>query len=159
MHTLSEKVCARISELPNRDLAAPPDPQAQRRQAHRKPRGRTFIAVDESFDRVAREAERDSDLIAKRTAGLSAVAKCQSRSRPSELSLSYPLRIADESQSPFGIAAVLAAFWRSVREAMGRSAAIGENDTADFFAEIWPGSTIGFGSSNRVPPRYEEKAT
>jgi hypothetical protein len=22
---------------------------------------------------------------------------------------------------------------------MGRSAAIGENDTADFFAEIWPG--------------------
>jgi hypothetical protein len=53
--------------------------------------------------------------------------------------LSYPLRIADESQSPFGIAAVLAAFWRSVREAMGRSAAIGENDTADFFAEIWPG--------------------
>jgi hypothetical protein len=110
VHTLSEKVCARISELPNRDLAAPPDPQAQRRQAHRKPRGRTFIAVDESFDRVAREAERDSDLIANRTAGLSAVAKCQSRSRPSELSLSYPLRIADESQSPFGIAAVLAAF-------------------------------------------------
>ena len=90
MHTLSEKVSARIGELPNRDLAAPPDPRAQRRQAHRKPRGRTFIAVDESFDRVAREAERDSDLIAKRTAGLSAVAKGQSRSRPSELSLSYP---------------------------------------------------------------------
>ena len=101
-HALSENVCARTSELLNRRLAAPIDSQGQLKQAHGKLREPAFVAVHESFEGVGREAERYSDLIAERTAGLGAVAEGRSRSRPSELSFSYPRRIADESHRPFG---------------------------------------------------------
>ena len=136
-NTLSENVCAQTSELLNRHLAAAIDPHGQLKQAPRKLGGPAFIAVHELFDRVAREAESNFDLIAGRTAGLGAVAEGQSRSRPSELSLSpYPVRIAGESQRLFAVAAALAAFGQSAHEAIGQSAAIGDADTADFFIEI-----------------------
>jgi starvation-inducible DNA-binding protein len=48
----------------------------------------------------------------------------------------YPLRIADENQHLFAVAATLAAFGQSAREAIGQSAAIGDADTADLFTEI-----------------------
>jgi starvation-inducible DNA-binding protein len=100
-YTLSEKVCARTSEPLNRHLAAAIDPQGQLKQGHRNVRAPTFIAVHELFDGVAREAERYSHLIAEHTAGLGAVAEGQPRSRPNELSLSYPLRIADAETDDF----------------------------------------------------------
>ena len=48
----------------------------------------------------------------------------------------YPLRIADENQHIFAVAATLAAFGQSAREAIGQSATIGDADTADLFTEI-----------------------
>jgi starvation-inducible DNA-binding protein len=100
-YTLSEKVCARTSELLNRHLAAAIDPQGQLKQRHRNVHAPTFIAVHELFDGVAREAERYSYLIAEHTAGLGAVAEGQTRSRRNELSLSCPLRIADAETDDF----------------------------------------------------------
>ena len=72
----------------NRRLAAAIHPYGQLKQAPRNVGGPSFIAVPELFDRVTREAESDSDLMAERTAGMGAVAEGQSRSRPRELSLS-----------------------------------------------------------------------
>jgi starvation-inducible DNA-binding protein len=131
-NTLSENVCTQTGEMLNRRLAAAIHPSGQLKQAHRNMGGPSFIAVHELFDRVTREAESDSDLIAERTAGLGAVAEGQSRSRPSELSL---------SRAPCGSptkanAAALATFGQPARKAIGQSAAIGDADTADFFIEI-----------------------
>ena len=138
-HTSSENVCARTSELLNRRLAATIDSQGQLKQAHGKLREPAFIAVHESFDGVGREAERYSDLIAERTAGLGAVAERRSGSRPSELSLILFPADRRRKQQAVGIAAVLAAFWQPVGEATRQSAAIGNADTTDFSTETWPG--------------------
>lgn len=138
-NTLSENVCAQVSKLVNRRLAAATDPHGEQKQEHRKVSGPTLVAAPESFERIAREAERYSDLIAERTAGPGRGAVGQSRSRPSGLSFSYPLRAIDESESPFGVVVSLAAFWQCVHEATGQSAAIGAADTVDFFTEKWPG--------------------
>src|ERR1700685_1061267 len=64
--------------------------------------------------------------------------------------------MADESQHLFAVAAALAAFAQSAGEAIGRSAAIGDADTADFFIEIYPdASPIRSASSNRkLASRY-----
>jgi starvation-inducible DNA-binding protein len=136
-NTLSENVRAQTSELLNRHLAATIDLHGQLKQAHWNVRGPTFIAVHELFDKVAGEAESYSDLIAERAAGLGAVAEgtVQVASERTFL-VRYPLQIADESQHLFAVAAALAAFGQSAREAIGQSAAVGDADTADLFTEI-----------------------
>ena len=109
----------------------------QLKQAHWNVRGPTFIAVHELFDKVAGEAESYSDLLAERAAGLGAVAEgtVQVAAERSFL-VPYPLRIADEKEHIFAVAATLAAFGQSAREAIGQSATIGDADTADLFTEI-----------------------
>jgi len=100
-------------------------------------RGPNFIAVHELFDKVAGEAESYSDLLAERAAGLGAVAEgaVQVATERSFL-IPYPLRIADENEHIFAVAATLAAFGQSAREAIGQSPTIGDADTADLFTEI-----------------------
>jgi starvation-inducible DNA-binding protein len=153
-NTLSENVCAQTSELLNRRLAPAIDPHGQLKQARRNVGGPTFIAVPELFDRVTREAESDSDLIAERTVGRDAVAeKTVQVASERTFAVPYPLRIADESQRLFPVAAVLAAFGQSAREAIGQSAAIGDADTADFFIEISRGvdDRLWFVESHAAP--------
>ena len=48
----------------------------------------------------------------------------------------YPLRIADENQHIFAVAATLAAFGQSARDAIGQSEILGDADTADLFTGI-----------------------
>ncbi len=136
-NTLSENIRTQAVELLNRHLAAAIDLHGQLKQAHWNVRGPAFIAVHELFDKVAGEAESYSDLIAERAAGLGGVAEgtVQVAAERSFL-VPYPLRIADENQHVFAIAATLAAFGQSAREAIGNSAAIGDADTADLFTEI-----------------------
>ena len=134
---LSENVRTQTTELLNRHLAAAIDLHGQPKQAHWNVRGPTAIAVHELFDKVAGEAESYSDLLAERAAGLGAVAEAtvQVATERSFL-VPYPLRIADESQHIFVVAATLTALGRSAREAIGQSATIGDADTADLFTEI-----------------------
>ena len=93
--------------------------------------------MHELFDRVAGEAECYSDLIAERAAGLGGVAEgtAQVASERSFL-IPYPLRIADENQHIFAVAATLAAFGQSARDAIGQSETVGDADTADLFTGI-----------------------
>ncbi len=139
-NTLSENVRTQTAEILNRHLAAAIDLHGQLKQAHWNVRGPTFIAVHELFDKVAEEAEEAesySDLLAERAAGLGAVAEgtVQVAAERSFL-IPYPLRIADEKEHIFAVAATLAAFGQSAREAIGQSATIGDADTADLFTEI-----------------------
>ena len=136
-NTLSENIRTQAVELLNRRLAAAIDLHGQLKQAHWNVRGPSFIGVHELFDRIAGEADSYSDLIAERAAGLGGVAEgtVQVASERSFL-IPYPLRIADENQHIFAVAATLAAFGQSAREAIGRSAAVGDADAADLFTEI-----------------------
>ena len=136
-NTLSENVRTQTAEILNRHLAAAIDLHGQLKQAHWNVRGPTFIAVHELFDRVAKEAEGYSDLLAERAAGLGAVAEgtVQVAAERSFL-VPYPLRIADEKEHIFAVAATLAAFGQSAREAIGQAAALGDADTADLLTEI-----------------------
>ncbi|MGD0642414.1 MAG: DNA starvation/stationary phase protection protein Dps [Roseiarcus sp.] len=136
-NTLSENIRTQTVELLNRHLAAAIDLHGQLKQAHWNVRGPAFIAVHELFDKVAGEAESYSDLIAERAAGLGGVAEgtVQVAAERSFL-VPYPLRIADENQHIFAVAATLAAFGQSAREAIGQSATIGDADTSDLLTEI-----------------------
>jgi starvation-inducible DNA-binding protein len=136
-NTLSENIRTQTAEILNRCLAAAIDLHGQLKQAHWNVRGPTFIAVHELFDKVAGEAESYSDLLAERAAGLGAVAEgtVQVAAERSFL-VPYPLSIADEKEHIFAVAATLAAFGQSAREAIGQSATIGDADTADLFTEI-----------------------
>ena len=135
--TLSENVRTQTAEMLNRRLAAAIDLHGQLKQAHWNVRGPTFIAVHELFDEVAGEAESYSDLLAESAAGLGAVAEgtVQVAAERSFL-VPYPLSIADEKEHIFAVAATLAAFGQSAREAIGQSETIGDADTADLFTEI-----------------------
>ena len=136
-NTLSENVRTQTTEILNRHLAAAIDLHGQLKQAHWNVRGPTFIAIHELFDKVASEAERYSDLLAESAAGLGAVAEGTVQVA-SELSflVPYRLRIADEKEHVFAVAATLAAFGQSAREAIGQTTALGDADTADLFTEI-----------------------
>ncbi len=136
-NTLSENIRAQAVELLNKHLAAAIDLHDQLKQAHWNVRGPAFIGVHELFDKVAGEAESYSDLIAERAAGLGGVAEgtVQVAAERSFL-IPYPLRIADENEHIFAVAATLAAFGQSARDAIGQSETFGDADTADLFTEI-----------------------
>ncbi|MGD0762535.1 MAG: DNA starvation/stationary phase protection protein Dps [Roseiarcus sp.] len=136
-NTLSENSRTQAVELLNRHLAAAIDLHGQLKQAHWNVRGPAFIAVHELFDKVAGVAEGYSDAIAERAAGLGGVAEgtVQVATERSFL-IPYPLRIADENEHIFAVAAALAAFGQSARDAIGQSETFGDADTADLFTEI-----------------------
>ncbi|MGA2487049.1 MAG: DNA starvation/stationary phase protection protein Dps [Roseiarcus sp.] len=136
-NTLSENVRTQSVELLNRHLAAAIDLHGQLKQAHWNVRGPSFIGVHELFDKVAGEADSYSDLIAERAAGLGGVAEgtVQVAAERSFL-IPYPLRIADENQHIFAVAATLAAFGQSARDAIRQSETLGDADTADLFTEV-----------------------
>ncbi len=136
-NTLSENIRTQAVELLNRHLAAAIDLHGQLKQAHWNVRGPSFIGVHELFDKVAGEADSYSDLIAERAAGLGGVAEgtVQVAAERSFL-IPYPLRIADENQHIFAVAATLAAFGQSARDAIRQSETLGDADTADLFTEV-----------------------
>jgi starvation-inducible DNA-binding protein len=136
-NTLSQNIRTQSVELLNRHLAAAIDLHGQLKQAHWNVRGPSFIGVHALFDKVAGEAESYSDLIAERAAGLGGAAEgtVQVASERSFL-IPYPLRIADENQHIFAVAATLAAFGQSARDAIGQSETVGDADTADLFTAI-----------------------
>ena len=142
-NTLSDSVREQSVALLNRHLSAAIDLQAQLKQAHWNVRGPTFIAVHELFDKVATLAGDYADLIAERAAALGGASEgtIQVAAARSFL-VPYPLRIADERQHLFAVAAALAAFGQSTREAIGLSAAFGDPATADLFTAITRGIDV-----------------
>lgn len=153
-NTLSENIRAQSVALLNTHLAAAIDLHGQLKQAHWNVRGPNFIAVHELFDRVAVVALEASDLIAERAAGLGGTAygTIQMATEKSFL-VPYGLGIADEAKHVFAVAAALAAFGQSIREAVGTSTTLGDTTTADLYTEIGRGidQQLWFVESHRTP--------
>jgi starvation-inducible DNA-binding protein len=136
-NTLAEQVRAQSIELLNKHLAAAIDLHAQAKQAHWNVRGPGFIAIHELFDKVSETAEDFSDMLAERAGGLGGTAHgtIQVAAERSFL-VPYDLGIADENSHVFAVAAALAAFGQSARDAIGLATKFGDVDTADLFTEI-----------------------
>jgi starvation-inducible DNA-binding protein len=124
-------------QLLNTHLAAAIDLQGQLKQAHWNVRGPGFIAIHELFDKVAILVAVAAQQSAARWAALGAtprgtiqVAVAQSFLVP------YPLELADTTKHLFAVAAALAAFGQSAREAARQVEQNGDADTADMFTQI-----------------------
>ena len=136
-NTLTEIIRAQSVELLNKHLAAAIDLHAQVNQVHWNVRGPNFIAVYELFDKVSEHVEDYSDMLAERAGGLGGTAHgtIQIAVERSFL-IPYPHGIADAASHLFAVAAMLAAFGQSARDAITASAEFGDADTADLFTEI-----------------------
>ena len=136
-NTLSEAIREKSVELLNRHLAAAIDLHAQVKQAHWNVRGANFIAIHELFDKVADAAEGYSDTIAERAAQLGGTAEGTVQTAAERSFLApYKLGVADEKRHIAAVSDALAAFGKSVREAIDTSDGFGDKDTADLFTEV-----------------------
>lgn len=136
-NTLSQSIREQAAQALNKHLAAAIDLHGQLKQAHWNVRGPHFIAIHELFDKAATEADAFTDQFAERAAALGAIAEGTVQvAAANSFLVPYPLQIADENQHIFAVAATLAAFGQSAREAIDKTAAIGDADTADLFTEV-----------------------
>jgi starvation-inducible DNA-binding protein len=136
-NTLSENIRAQSGEFLSNHLAAAIDLYAQVKQAHWNVRGPDFLLVRELFDKLCTDLDHYSDLIAERTGGLGIAAHGTIHAAAARSFLvPYPLGIAEEHQHLFAVSEALAAFGRSLREAIGQATILGDEITADLFAEI-----------------------
>lgn len=137
LNSLPEHVRARINEILNQHLAAVIDLHAQLKQAHWNVRGPAFIAIHTLFDRIATETEAMSDRVAERIGALGGTARgtIQVAAERSFL-LPYLMGIGSEGAHLSAIAAALATFGTSVRNAIDETAELGDADTADLFTGI-----------------------
>lgn len=136
-NTLPEAVRVKSVAILNKHLAAAIDLHGQVKQAHWNVRGPGFIAIHELFDKVAELVEDMSDQLAERAAGLGGTAQGTIQVAVAQSFLvPYPHAIADTTKHLFAVAASLAAFGQSTREAIGIATKFGDVDTADLFTEI-----------------------
>ncbi len=136
-NTLSENIRGQSVELLNKHLAAAIDLHTQVKQAHWNVRGPAFIAIHELFDKVSTEVEEFSDMLAERAGALGGTANGTLQTAAKETFLKpYKLGIASEKDHVDAIAAALALFGDSVREAIGKSDDIDDPTTADLFTQI-----------------------
>jgi starvation-inducible DNA-binding protein len=153
-NTLAESIRVQSIELLNKHLAAAIDLHAQAKQAHWNVRGPGFIAIHELFDKVSETVESYSDMIAERAGGLGGTAHgtIQIATERSFL-VPYDLGIADENSHVFAVAAALAAFGQSARDAIKLATDFGDVDTADMFTEISRGidKQLWFVESHSAP--------
>jgi starvation-inducible DNA-binding protein len=141
MHTtkndLPEQVRTKVIELLNARLADSIDLQTQMKQAHWNVKGPNFIALHELFDKINEEVEDYVDDLAERVVQLGGVALGTARSIVQRSQLrEYPLTIANGREHVEAVSSALAAFGKSVRQAIDSSVELRDADTADLFTEI-----------------------
>lgn len=153
-NTLPEAVRAQSIEVLNHHLAAAIDLRSQLKQAHWNVRGPGFMAIHELFDRVAETAAKYSDMLAERTGALGGTAQGMlpvvvERS----FLIPYPLGLADVSEHVFAVAATLAAFGQSARDAIDPLDEAGDKASADLMTEIVRGidADVWFVESHAEP--------
>jgi starvation-inducible DNA-binding protein len=133
----SSNIRGQSVEILNWHLAAAIDLRSQIKQASWNVRGPNFIALRELFEEVAGRVERYSDTIASRAAALGGTAHgtIATASKRSFLA-PYVLGIANEQLHLLALSSAMAAFGRSVREAIQKTSSIGDAGTAGVFTEI-----------------------
>ena len=134
---VAEKVRGSLVETLNTRLADSVDLMHQAKQAHWNVKGPSFIALHKLFDEIVDAAEEYMDLVAERIVQLGGTAEgtVQVAAKRSTLK-EYSLSISAERDHVEALSSALAAYGKSVREAIDQSDKLGDKDTADIFTEI-----------------------
>jgi starvation-inducible DNA-binding protein len=134
---LPEKTRHEIIDLLNARLADTLDLKTQAKQAHWNVKGKQFLQLHELFDTIATGAEAHSDLIAERVTALGGIALGTARMVAATSSLrEYDLNAVTGEQHLKALSRALAQVGNAAREAIDRSAELGDQGTADLFTEI-----------------------
>ena len=138
---LSEMTRAEVVPILNARLADSIDLMHQAKQAHWNVKGSNFIALHKLFDEIVDAAEEYMDLLAERVVQLGGTAEgtIQVAAQRSVLK-EYPLQMSVERDHVAALSSALAAFGKSVRQAIDHSDDMGDRDTADIFTEISRGT-------------------
>jgi len=138
---ISEKTRMATVAILNARLADAIDLMHQAKQAHWNVKGPNFIALHKLFDEIVDAAEEYMDLLAERVVQLGGTAEgtIQMAAQRSALK-EYPLQMSAERDHVAALSSALAAFGKSVRQAIDQSDDLGDRDTADIFTEISRGT-------------------
>ena len=138
---ISEKTRMATVAILNARLADAIDLMHQAKQAHWNVKGPNFIALHKLFDEIVDAAEEYMDLLAERVVQLGGTAEgtIQVAAQRSVLK-EYPLQMSAERDHVAALSSALAAFGKSVRQAIDQSDELGDRDTADIFTEISRGT-------------------
>jgi starvation-inducible DNA-binding protein len=134
---LSEKIRRNVAVILNERLADAIDLQSQVKQAHWNVKGPNFIALHELFDKISDEVLEQIDEIAERVTSLGGTAEgtVAVAAKRSKLK-NYPLSITAGKDHLYYLSTQLAAWGKTVRQAIEDTGKLGDADTADLFTGI-----------------------
>lgn len=127
--------------LLNQNLADILDLQLQAKHAHWNVKGPSFFSLHELFDKVAEEVEGFADELGERAVALGGFALGTARLVVANSRLpEYPSDMIAGSAHVEALSGALAAFGKSVREAIEAASKAGDADTSDLFTEVSRGT-------------------
>lgn len=134
---LPEKTRTKVSDLLNARLADAIDLRGQAKHAHWNVKGPNFIALHKLFDDVADQLEEYIDEMAERITALGGLADGLVGSVAKRTQApAYPAAIVSGREHVEAMSKSLAAFGKSVREAIDAADEWQDKDTADLFTEV-----------------------
>ncbi len=134
---LPEGARLEIAQLLNGSLATALDLKTQIKQAHWNVAGPEFYSLHLLFDKLADDAEEAVDLLAERVLQLGYTALGTARIAAERSILGeYPHHAIDGRAHVEALAERLAIFGNHVREAIAKTAELGDATTSDLYTEI-----------------------
>ena len=134
---LSAKIREKVVDVLNLTLATTLDLKTQTKQAHWNVKGKDFYQLHELFDEMAGELEEYVDMVAERVTALAGVAYGTARvASNNSLLEEYPLEIVAGKDHITALADRFSTYAAHVREAIDKTDALGDADTADLYTEI-----------------------
>jgi starvation-inducible DNA-binding protein len=136
-NNLPEETRRKVIDLLNQNLADILDLQLQAKHAHWNVKGPNFFSLHQLFDKVAEEMEGFADELAERAVALGGVALGTAKLAAANSRLQeYPPELTAGEGHVKALANALAAFGKSVREAIEVTGKAGDADTSDLFTEV-----------------------
>lgn len=128
---------SQVIEILNQTLATTLDLKTQVKQAHWNVKGMNFYQLHELFDEIASQLEEYTDTVAERVTALGGLAIGTARAAAAQSTLpEYPFDILDGKDHVIALADRLAPYAKSLRQAIDKTAELGDADTADLYTEI-----------------------
>lgn len=138
---LPEETRRQVIDLLNQNLADILDLQLQAKHAHWNVKGPNFFSLHRLFDKVAEEMEGFADELAERAVALGGVALGTAKLAAANSRLQeYPPELTAGEGHVEALSNALAAFGKSVREAIEEAGKADDADTSDLFTEVSRGT-------------------
>ncbi|MBE9181599.1 DNA starvation/stationary phase protection protein Dps [Oculatella sp. LEGE 06141] len=126
-----------VVEMLNQTLAASTDLKTQVKQAHWNVKGMDFFQLHQLFDEIATELEEFIDKFAERITALGGYAVGTARAAAQQSFLpEYPYDILEGKEHVAALADRLAAYGKSLRQAIDTADDLGDMDTNDLYVEV-----------------------